>query len=107
MPLSIPLLIIALFLLIRYASRYFQSARKLDGVNNILQENLRGMRLVKVFVRGNFERGKFNKNNADYTEFAVKAFRIMALNMPVMMLIMNMTIVAVLWFGSDQTWAGN
>ncbi len=105
---SIPLLIVVLLLLIRFAFPMFSRVQgKLDGVNNVLQENLRGMRLVKVFVRGNFERGKFNKSNADYTEFAVKAFRIMALNMPVMMLIMNVTIVAVLWFGSAQTWAGN
>ncbi|MBS4204495.1 ABC transporter ATP-binding protein [Lederbergia citrea] len=105
---SIPLLFAALFLLIRFAFPLFSKVQdRLDNVNNVLQENLRGMRLVKAFVRSDYERKKFQKSNMDYTEFAVKAFRIMALNMPVMMLIMNMTIVAVLWFGAGQTWAGN
>lgn len=105
---SIPLLFVVLFLLIRFAFPLFSKVQeKLDGVNNVLQENLRGMRLVKAFVRGDFERKKFREQNTNYTEFAVKAFRIMALNMPVMMLIMNVTIVAVLWFGAGQTWAGN
>ncbi|MBS4177821.1 ABC transporter ATP-binding protein [Lederbergia citrea] len=105
---SIPLLFAALFLLIRFAFPLFSKVQdRLDNVNNVLQENLRGMRLVKAFVRSDFEQKKFQKSNIDYTDFAVKAFRIMALNMPVMMLIMNMTIVAVLWFGAGQTWAGN
>ncbi|CAM4242202.1 ABC transporter ATP-binding protein [Lederbergia lenta] len=105
---SVPLLFIVLFLLIRYAFPLFSKVQeKLDGVNNVLQENLRGMRLVKAFVRGDFEQKKFREQNTNYTEFAVKAFRIMALNMPVMMLIMNITIVAVLWFGAGQTWTGN
>lgn len=105
---SIPLLLIALFLLFRFAFPLFSKVQdRLDKVNNVLQENLRGMRLVKAFVRGKFEQSKFNKRNTDYTDFSVKAFRIMALNMPVMMLIMNMTIVAVLWFGAGQAWAGS
>lgn len=105
---SIPLLIITLFLLIRFAFPLFSKVQgRLDGVNNVLQENLRGMRLVKAFVREDFERKKFNDYNHDYTRFAVKAFRIMAINMPVMMLIMNITIVIVLWFGAGQTWSGS
>ncbi|MBS4218599.1 ABC transporter ATP-binding protein [Bacillus sp. FJAT-49711] len=105
---SMPLLFTALYLLIRYAFPMFSKVQaRLDGVNNVLQENLRGMRLVKAFVRGDFERKKFHKQNKEYTDFAVKAFRIMALNMPVMMLIMNLSIVAILWFGAGQTWAGH
>lgn len=104
---SVPLLFVVLFLLIRFAFPLFSKVQgKLDSVNSVLQENLRGMRLVKAFVRGNFERKKFQEQNENYTAFAVKAFRIMALNMPVMMLIMNVTIVAVLWFGAGQTWTG-
>ncbi|MBS4196138.1 ABC transporter ATP-binding protein [Lederbergia citri] len=105
---SMPLLFTALYLLVRYAFPMFSKVQeRLDGVNNVLQENLRGMRLVKAFVRGDFERKKFSKQNTEYTDFAIKAFRIMALNMPVMMLIMNLSIVAILWFGAGQTWAGH
>ncbi|MBS4200960.1 ABC transporter ATP-binding protein [Bacillus sp. FJAT-49732] len=105
---SMPLLFTALYLLVRYAFPMFSKVQaRLDGVNNVLQENLRGVRLVKAFVRGDFEREKFNQQNTEYTDFAIKAFRIMALNMPVMMLIMNVSIVAILWFGAGQTWAGH
>lgn len=105
---SMPLLFTALYLLVRYAFPMFSKVQtRLDGVNNVLQENLRGMRLVKAFVRGDFERKKFQQQNTEYTDFAIKAFRIMALNMPVMMLIMNVSIVAILWFGAGQTWAGH
>lgn len=105
---SIPLLFIAIYCLIRFAFPLFSKVQaKLDAVNNVLQENLRGIRLVKAFVRADFEREKFGKRNTDYTDFAVKSFRIMALNMPIMMLIMNVTIVAVLWFGAGQAWAGD
>jgi len=56
---SMPLLFTALYLLIRYAFPMFSKVQaRLDGVNNVLQENLRGMRLVKAFVRGDFERKK-------------------------------------------------
>src|SRR5690625_1774443 len=94
---SIPLLILVLFFLFRFAFPLFTKVQdRLDGVNNVLQENLRGMRLVKALDRGKFEQSKFNKRNNDYTDFAVKAFRIMALNMQIMMLIMNIRIVDVL-----------
>src|SRR5690606_38807200 len=86
---KLALIFIAIYCLIRFAFPLFSKVQaKLDAVNNVLQENLRGIRLVKAFVRADFEREKFGKRNTDYTDFAVKSFRIMALNMPIMMLIM-------------------
>jgi ATP-binding cassette subfamily B protein len=77
---------------------------KLDGVNTVLQENLSGIRVVKAFVRGKHEEKRFNTANKDYTETAIKAVRLMSLNMPLMMLVLNASIVAVLWFGGVQSW---
>lgn len=104
---TIPLIMITMFVFVRFAFPVFGKVQgRLDEVNHVMQENLRGIRLVKVFVRSTFENKKFQKENDDYAHFAIKAFRIMAINMPIMMLIMNVTIVMVLWFGAGQTWAG-
>ncbi|MCS7459577.1 ABC transporter ATP-binding protein/permease [Paenibacillus doosanensis] len=104
----IPVLFIVLFLLIRYAFPLFSKVQnKLDTVNNVLQENLAGIRVVKAFVRSRYETGRFGKANNDYTDMAMKATRIVALNMPVMTLIMNVSIVAVLWYGGNLTWEGS
>ncbi|AEI46289.1 ABC transporter ATP-binding protein [Paenibacillus mucilaginosus] len=104
---AIPLLFLVLFLLIRFSFPLFsQVQQKLDGLNTVLQENFSGIRVVKAFVRGPFEEARFGRANEDYTAVALKAARAVAINMPVMTLIMNVSIVAVLWFGGAQTWSG-
>ncbi|GAA4834134.1 ABC transporter ATP-binding protein [Paenibacillus vulneris] len=104
----IPILFLVLYLLIRFAFPLFSIVQsKLDSVNNVLQENLAGIRVVKAFVRSDYENKRFRKANNDYTEIAMKATRIVALNMPVMTLILNASIVAVLWYGGNLTWEGS
>ncbi|WP_248929150.1 ABC transporter ATP-binding protein [Paenibacillus hamazuiensis] len=105
---SIPILFVVLYWLIRLSFPLFANVQaKLDAVNNVLQENLSGIRVVKAFVRADYERSRFGDANQDYTDMALKAARMIALNMPLMMLIMNFSIVAVLWFGAAQTWSGS
>lgn len=104
----IPILFLVLYLLIRFAFPLFSKVQsKLDSVNNVLQENLAGIRVVKAFVRSDYESKRFRAANNDYTEIAMKATRIVALNMPVMTLILNASIVAVLWYGGNLTWEGS
>ncbi|MEK8207132.1 ABC transporter ATP-binding protein [Paenibacillus sp. FSL L8-0696] len=104
---AVPLLSLILYGLIRLSFPLFQKMQvKLDGVNTVLQENLSGIRVVKAFVRANHEQKRFNTANKDYTEIAIKAVRLMSLNMPLMMLVLNASIVAVLWFGGVQSWNG-
>lgn len=104
---AVPILFIILFGLIRLSFPLFERMQaKLDGVNVVLQENLTGIRVVKAFVRAKHEQQRFNAANKDYTETAIKAVRLMALNMPLMMLVLNVSIVAVLWFGGLQSWNG-
>ncbi|KAI7247866.1 hypothetical protein KC345_g11913, partial [Hortaea werneckii] len=79
---------------------------KLDVVSNVLQENLSGIRVIKAFVRAGHEQKRFDHANTDYTNTGIKAIRLMALNMPLMMLILNASIVAVLWYGGLQNWSG-
>ncbi|MEW8987615.1 MAG: ABC transporter ATP-binding protein, partial [Bacillus sp. (in: firmicutes)] len=76
-------------------------------VNSVLQENLMGIRVVKAFVRNDYENTRFNRTNTDYTDMAVKATRLVSLNMPVMMIILNVSLVIILWFGAGQTWNGS
>ncbi len=95
-----PLLFILLVVLIRKSFPLFSKVQtKLDAVNNVLQENLSGIRVVKAFVRANYERKRFGRANEEYTHIAIKAARLMALNVPFMTLILNVSVVAVLWYG--------
>lgn len=105
---AVPLLVAILYGLIRLSFPLFKKMQvKLDGVNTVLQENLSGIRVVKAFVRAKHEQKRFNTANKDYTETAIKAVRLMSLNMPLMMLVLNASIVAVLWFGGLQSWNGS
>ncbi len=106
--LTMPVLFILLYVLIRASYPLFASVQdKLDKVNAVLQENLAGIRVVKAFARANLERSRFKQSNQDYTETAVKAWRIVTLNAPVLSLMLNATIVAVLWFGGYQVVGGS
>jgi ATP-binding cassette subfamily B multidrug efflux pump len=105
---AVPALFIVLFFLIRLSFPLFAKVQsKLDRVNTVLQENLSGIRVVKSLVRSDYERKRFAHANRDFTVITIKAARIVAINMPVMMLIMNISIVAVLWYGGVQTWTGS
>lgn len=63
--------------------------------------------MVKAFVRHDYEVKKFNEVNQDYKETTVSAFRMMLLMSPVMMILVNGTIIGILWFGGLQAQAGN
>jgi ATP-binding cassette subfamily B protein len=72
---------------------------KLDKLNLVLRENLTGIRVIRAFDRIKHERERFRDANADLTETAIKVNKIMAVMMPGMMLVMNFTTVAIIWFG--------
>jgi ATP-binding cassette, subfamily B, multidrug efflux pump len=72
---------------------------KLDKVNLVLRENLTGIRVIRAFNRTGYERQRFDLANQDLTQTAIKVNRLMANMMPIMMLLMNFTSVAIIWFG--------
>ena len=76
--------------------------KKLDRLNNGIQEVLTNVRVVKSFVREDYECKKFKEMNADLKESSLKAMRIVIATMPVMMLAMNVTTVAVVWYGGRR-----
>ncbi len=76
--------------------------KKIDTLNLIVRENLTGIRVIRAFNRGDYEKGRFTKGNDDLMQTSVKVNRIFAMMMPFMMLIMNLTMIAILWFGSHR-----
>jgi len=72
---------------------------KLDRINQVLREQITGVRVIRAFVRGRSEAQRFSEANADLTATALRVNRIFALTLPALMAILNLSSVAVLWFG--------
>ena len=104
---AVPLLVVVVALILTKASPLFRALQeKTDALNLVVQENLAGIRVVKSFVREDHEREKFAKRNRDLRATSEKAFGTVVINMPIMMLIVYGTIIAVMWFGGQMVFAG-
>ncbi|WP_084077052.1 ABC transporter ATP-binding protein [Demequina sp. NBRC 110057] len=104
---AIPLLLIAVIAIISRMVPHFQRMQKrIDVVNRVMREQLTGIRVVRAFVREREEVGRFADANEKVTESAYKAGRLMAAMFPIVMLVMNLSSVAVLWFGADRVESG-
>ncbi|ACX64778.1 ABC transporter ATP-binding protein [Paenibacillus sp. Y412MC10] len=105
---AVPLLFIVMFFLIRATLPLFATVqKKLDKLNTVLKENFAGIRVSKAFVRAGYEKDRFHDANQDFTQVSVKTQRIVALNMPILTMILNVSIVAVLWFGGKDAIGGS
>ena len=103
----IPLLLAAILLILKTAfPRFGEMQRKLDRLNSGIQESLTNVRVVKSFVREDHEIEKFSKLNDDLKESSLRALRIVITTMPVMMFAMNVTTLAVVWYGGNIIIAG-
>ena len=102
----IPLMMLAIGILMKICTKLFESMqKKIDGLNNTLQENLIAIRVVKAFVRENHERDKFKKSNDELMDAALNVgLKVIAI-MPIMMLAMNGATVAVLYLGGKMVMA--
>lgn len=104
----IPLLALAIGTIMRLAFPRFQvMQKKLDNLNTTMQENLTNIRVVKSFVREDYEVNKFEKANLDLKESTLRAIKIIIFTMPVMTLAMNITTLAIVWFGGNQVIVGS
>jgi ATP-binding cassette subfamily B protein len=79
--------------------------KRLDKTNTVLHENIAGVRLVKAFVRSDYEKQRFAKRNEDLTDTRVQVHRLMSFLMPTMILVINLAVVALLWFGGNMVLA--
>ena len=104
----IPILVGAIAVLIKIAFPKFKiMQKKLDALNSNIQEMLTNVRVIKSFVRGDYEEKKFAASNEDLKQTSLGAFKTIIIVMPLMMLMMNATTLAVVWFGGRQIIVGN
>ncbi len=98
---SVPVLLVCVVLIIvRMVPQFRRMQKRIDQVNRVLREQLTGIRVVRAFVREDIERERFRTANERVTETALKAGRLMALMFPTVMLVLNLSSVAVIWFGA-------
>jgi ATP-binding cassette subfamily B protein len=103
----IPLLVFGIFLILKAAFPRFEvMQKKIDRLNSGVQEALTNVRVIKSFVREDFEEKKFQATNRDLKEGSLDAMKIVIISMPVMMLAMNVTTLAVVWYGGNLIIAG-
>jgi len=104
---SIPLLVISVYLILRKGFPFFLIVQqKIDALNAVVRENLINIRVVKSFVREDFETQKFVRSSDDLRDMVIKASNIIVTLFPVMQLILNLSILAILWFGGVKVMSG-
>ena len=100
MAVSIPVLLVAVGgVMVRMVPLFRLMQKRIDKINQVLREQLTGIRVIRAFVREDLEAKRFAKANADVTEVALSAGRLFALMFPIVMLVLNVSSVAVIWFG--------
>ncbi|WP_345761533.1 ABC transporter ATP-binding protein [Diaminobutyricibacter sp. McL0608] len=105
---SVPILLIAVGLIIvRMVPLFRLMQARIDKVNKVLREQLTGIRVVRAFVREDVEVRRFKKANEEVTDTALRAGRLFALMFPIVMLVLNVSSVAVIWFGAFQIQDGS
>ncbi|MFJ7952577.1 ABC transporter ATP-binding protein [Lysinibacillus sp. NPDC096418] len=98
-----PIIVIFLVFMVARGIAYFSKVQhRVDRLNRVLQENLQAIRLVKAYLRGTYEASRFEKVAGQLRIDTVTALRTMEYIMPVLLFIMNMSLLAVLWFGTKQ-----
>ena len=103
----VPVLVVAIGLVIlRMVPQFRLMQERIDAVNRILREQITGVRVVRAFVREPRETERFGRANTSLTDVAVRAGRLQALIFPIVMLVLNVSSVAVLWFGAERIDAG-
>lgn len=104
----VPVLAVVMGLIIWRMVPYFRSMqKKIDRINGVLREQITGIRVIRAFVRERHEATRFAGANEDLYQTTLKAGRLMALMFPTVMVIMNLSSVAVMWFGGKQIDAGD
>ncbi|MBP5304950.1 MAG: ABC transporter ATP-binding protein [Lachnospiraceae bacterium] len=104
----IPLIVLLQVFIIKVGfPRFGIMQKKIDALNNTVEEGLTNVRVIKSFVRNDVERDKFKNANNDLKQSSINAFKIVIYASPVMMLLMNATTMAVVWFGGKQIIAGD
>jgi len=98
---AVPFIAVAIYFIMKKGYPLFQAVQKrLDRLNTILRENLTGIRVVRAFAKERAEQKRLQRANENLTDVSITVNRLMAFTMPLMMLLMNVTIILIIWFGS-------
>lgn len=104
---SIPLLSLCVFLILRKAFPLFTKVQqKVDHLNSVVRENLINIRVVKSFVREDYETKKFEKSSKDLQDMVIKASNTIVTIFPAMQFVMNLSVIAILWMGGYKVAEG-
>ncbi|HSU80700.1 MAG TPA: ABC transporter ATP-binding protein, partial [Candidatus Angelobacter sp.] len=99
----IPFLVCFLIWAMRRGGRLFRWVQEqLDQVNSTMRENLTAVRLIKALLRGPFEFTRFSRASGDLKDRTVSALRLMETTMPILLVVMNMSLIGIIWFGNIQ-----
>jgi ATP-binding cassette subfamily B protein len=100
---SVTVLVVSIALIVsRMVPQFRRMQIRIDNVNRVLREQITGIRVIRAFVREPVERERFSVANADLTQTALQVGRLMALMFPIVMLVLNVSSVAVIWFGGHR-----
>lgn len=103
MVVAIPVLLVAVSLIIvRMIPHFRRMQKRIDAINKVMREQLTGIRVIRAFVREETERQRFGQANAEVTDSGLRAGRLMAAMFPTVILVLNLSSVAVLWFGANR-----
>ncbi|MFK8794205.1 ABC transporter ATP-binding protein [Planococcus plakortidis] len=103
-----PVLLAFLYFMVRKGVVYFSFVQqRLDKVNRMVQENLQAVRLIKAYLRGKYEANRFSEVAGALKTDTVKAFRIMEVILPILLFGMNISLLAVVWFGAFEIQSGD
>ncbi|WP_165021026.1 ABC transporter ATP-binding protein [Dysgonomonas sp. ZJ279] len=104
---AIPILSLAVYIILKKAFPFFiKVQQKVDRLNGVVRENLINIRVVKSFVREDFEANKFVNSSEDLRDMVIRASNIVVTIFPAMQLIMNISVTAILWFGGQKVISG-
>ncbi|MEU1665001.1 ABC transporter ATP-binding protein [Streptomyces sparsogenes] len=106
--LIVPVLGVIVSLIVRRMRPLFRGVQeRIDTVNRVLREQITGIRVIRAFVRDEHERKRFTEANTDLLDVSLKAGRLMALMFPAVMMVVNLSSVAVVWFGGHRIDSGD
>ncbi|WP_039886205.1 ABC transporter ATP-binding protein [Schaalia georgiae] len=105
---SVPLLLVVVALIVSRMVPLFRSYQdKLDGINRVMREQLAGIRVIRAFVRERAETGRFEEANSSITRVSERVGQLFVLLFPLVMLMLDVTIVGVIWFGGHRVGDGD
>jgi ATP-binding cassette subfamily B protein len=105
---AVPALVLAILIIGGKVVPLFRTIqKKVDRINLVVREGLTGIRVIRAFDRQEFQKKRFDEANLDLTNISITANKIMSAMMPIMMLIMNLTSISIIWFGSQRIDVGD